>query len=152
MNYTQNCRLNQWEAADKVQRTDFNADNAKIDAALAAQAQTLTAQGVELARKGNCQVSMYTYTGTGTYGADAPTVITFPEGTFLLCIISGTVLRPLLPGITSMIWSVPSGGHTTSSITWTATSMSISSQQSSDYQFNGTHQYAVLSFQMADRP
>ena len=33
-NHTTNYNLNQWEAADKVLRTDFNADNAKIDAAL----------------------------------------------------------------------------------------------------------------------
>ena len=34
MNKTPNYQLNQWEASDKVQRVDFNADNAKIDAAL----------------------------------------------------------------------------------------------------------------------
>ena len=34
MNHTQNYQLNQWDALDKVQRTDFNADNAKIDAAI----------------------------------------------------------------------------------------------------------------------
>jgi len=33
-NYTPNYNLNQWEADDRVLRTDFNADNAKIDAAL----------------------------------------------------------------------------------------------------------------------
>jgi len=32
--YTPNYQLNQWEADDRVQRTDFNADNAKIEAAL----------------------------------------------------------------------------------------------------------------------
>ena len=35
MNYTQNYQLNQWDAADRVLREDFNRDNAKIDAALA---------------------------------------------------------------------------------------------------------------------
>ena len=34
-NHTRNYDLCQWEASDKVLRTDFNADNAKIDAALA---------------------------------------------------------------------------------------------------------------------
>ena len=34
-NHTPNFNLSQWEAGDKVLRTDFNADNAKIDAALA---------------------------------------------------------------------------------------------------------------------
>ena len=33
-NYTANYNLCQWEATDQVQRTDFNQDNAKIDAAL----------------------------------------------------------------------------------------------------------------------
>lgn len=42
-NYTSNYHLNQWEGTDKVQRVDFNADNAAIDAALTAQAAELTA-------------------------------------------------------------------------------------------------------------
>ena len=33
-NHTTNYNLNQWEGTDKVLRTDFNEDNAKIDAAL----------------------------------------------------------------------------------------------------------------------
>ena len=36
MNHTPNYNLSQWEAEDKVLRTDFNADNAKIDAAIKA--------------------------------------------------------------------------------------------------------------------
>ena len=35
-NYTEHYDLCQWEATDQVQRTDFNADNAKVDAALKA--------------------------------------------------------------------------------------------------------------------
>jgi len=34
-NYTKNYNLCQWEPSDKVLREDFNADNAKLDAALA---------------------------------------------------------------------------------------------------------------------
>jgi len=33
-NYTENFHLSQWEADDEVLRTDFNADNAAIEAAL----------------------------------------------------------------------------------------------------------------------
>lgn len=33
-NQTSSYGLSQWEATDQVKRTDFNADNAKIDAAL----------------------------------------------------------------------------------------------------------------------
>ena len=38
-NHTTNYDLCQWEATDQVLRTDFNQDNAKIDAALAAKAE-----------------------------------------------------------------------------------------------------------------
>ena len=34
-NYTSNYQLNQWEPTDQVLRTDFNADNVKLDAAIA---------------------------------------------------------------------------------------------------------------------
>ena len=36
MNYTENLALNLWDPDDKVLRTDFNADNAKLDAAIKA--------------------------------------------------------------------------------------------------------------------
>ena len=35
-NYTEHYELCQWEATDAVQRVEFNADNAKVDAALKA--------------------------------------------------------------------------------------------------------------------
>lgn len=35
-NYTEHYQLNQWEAGDQVKREDFNADNAKIEAAILA--------------------------------------------------------------------------------------------------------------------
>ena len=38
-NQTENYGLNQWLATDQVMRTDFNADNAKIDAALEGKAE-----------------------------------------------------------------------------------------------------------------
>ena len=42
-NYTEHYNLCQWEPADKVLREDFNADNAKLDAALAAQKTAIDA-------------------------------------------------------------------------------------------------------------
>lgn len=45
-NQTTNYQLNQWEATDQVLRTDFNADNAKIDAAL----ETLSEQAALMCR------------------------------------------------------------------------------------------------------
>ena len=62
-NYTTNYQLCQWEANDKVLRSDFNADNQKIDAALKA--------------KGNCILYWGSYTGTGEYGPSHPNTLTF---------------------------------------------------------------------------
>ena len=50
---TQYYGLSQWEAADKVERVDFNSDNAKIDGALHQLAQC------------NCRMYFMSYTGTG---------------------------------------------------------------------------------------
>ena len=58
MNHTTNYQLSQWVKSDQVKMEDFNADNAKLDAALASHAAVL-------AGKGNCRVEACTYTGTG---------------------------------------------------------------------------------------
>ena len=42
MNQTANYQLSQWEASDRILMSDFNADNAKIDAALEVQAEAIT--------------------------------------------------------------------------------------------------------------
>ena len=41
-NYTNNYQLCQWKETDKVLRTEFNADNAKIDAALGSLASSVS--------------------------------------------------------------------------------------------------------------
>ena len=65
---TEHYELNQWLATDQVLRTDFNADNAKIDAALAARP---------------CQFYTASYVGTGTGNR----TITFPKKPMLILII-----------------------------------------------------------------
>ncbi len=74
-NQTENYQLSQWEKTDKVQMEDFNADNAKIDTALKAQADTLASVQSQLTRKGNCTVEVFTYAGTGS----STTRISFPR-------------------------------------------------------------------------
>ena len=59
MNYTENYQLNQWDAGDRVLREDFNADNAKIDAALKAANDTAA---------GKCRIVTGTYQGDQTDG------------------------------------------------------------------------------------
>ena len=68
MNYTSNYQLHQWEASDRVARADFNADNQKLDAALAAIAASAL---------GGAQLAVGSYTGTGTAGASNPNSLTF---------------------------------------------------------------------------
>ena len=87
-NHTPNYNLNQWEPEDRVLRTDFNADNTKIDAAIqavdtkadrkadasaletlsqkvTAQGTTLTEHAVSITRLGNCRLYTTTYIGNG---------------------------------------------------------------------------------------
>ena len=75
MQQTSHYQLNQWDAEDRIQRTDFNSDNAKVDAVLAEQAADLSAQAVKLAKCGNCQLYYTTYTGTSNWNNDC----TFPQ-------------------------------------------------------------------------
>jgi len=59
--HTEHYGLNQWELSDSVVMADFNEDNRKIDAALAAGTKIQTG----------------TYTGTGEFGPEHPTSLTF---------------------------------------------------------------------------
>ena len=60
-NQTTNYQLNQWEPADQVLRTDFNADNAKLDAALLA---------LDASKLGNFQTIRSTILEVSSYHID----------------------------------------------------------------------------------
>ena len=64
---TPNYKLNQWAKSDRIQMEDFNADNAKLDSALKAEADARrtadSAINTQLAKKGNCWLWTYFYTG-----------------------------------------------------------------------------------------
>ena len=76
-NYTEHYQLSQWERTDKVLMEDFNGDNAKLDAALKAQADALAGlseaadshaaslaqHNSAIARLGTCAVYTTSYTG-----------------------------------------------------------------------------------------
>ena len=94
-NQTSNYGLSQWDATDAVQRLEFNADNAKVDAALDTLAgqvaekvsttdfsvlsQTVEAHASAIAQMGNCTIQVLSYVGTGSSGQSTPTVINFPK-------------------------------------------------------------------------
>ena len=72
-NHTEHFSLNQWQADDQVKRTDFNEDNAKIDAALndlsGGLAEKATTAALEALSKNLASMPCLvtgTYTGDGT--------------------------------------------------------------------------------------
>ena len=91
-NQTGNYGLNQWEATDQVLRTDFNADNQKIDEAISENAAAITTLTTQLAQRGNCRIETFTYTGTGTFGQANPTRITFSDKPIFFLVFEGEFL------------------------------------------------------------
>ena len=85
MTKTTNYQLNQWAKSDRVMMDDFNADNAKIDAALKANADAITAAA---AAQSNCNVVCGSYTGTGGCGAANKNTLTFAEKPMLVIVFS----------------------------------------------------------------
>ena len=81
MEQTSNYQLNQWAESDRILRTDFNSDNAKIEAALAEHSQKLDWQG-------NIRIETGTYVGTGNYGEDHPCTLHF-SGKPLAILVGG---------------------------------------------------------------
>ncbi len=141
-NQTTNYQLSQWVKSDQVKMEDFNADNAKIDAALgqkveqsavAALAQTVEGHTSALARKGNCRIEYRSYVGTGQYGPDYPTVITFTRKP-LFVIIAGSnqcvMDSPMLPRFIFLANDEKQNPYTHYS-TWTDTQLSIYSNTAS---------------------
>ena len=95
MEQTANCHLSQWKGEDRILVEDFNADNAKVDAALKAEAEVrrtadeaetrartaaVSSLSAALGKRGNCQLYITSYVGDGKYGASfPPRSITFPS-------------------------------------------------------------------------
>ena len=140
-NYTSNYGLCQWEANDKVLRSEFNGDNAKIDAAISAVdsrvdgkastsalnslkntvsslSTTVSGQGNTLGKKGNCQVAVTSYTGNGQ---DTRTH-TFPKKPVMF-FISGNALMFVGYGST---WAMNHDGSFAINTAWSGSSVTLS--------------------------
>ena len=130
-NYTTNYDLCQWEPTDPVLRTDFNADNAKIDAALAG-----------LAESRNCQIYTTTYTGTGSGGR----TLTFPRKPILVFVMGGIVTFMAAMQGESHIHMRYGASISKSSATWTGNTLSWSqSGESPELSANiGGETYSVV--------
>ena len=135
-NYTEHYDLCQWEATDQVQRTEFNADNAKIDAALdalagqvaekadgddlAALSETVAGHTAALALRGNCQIYTTTYTGTGTVSR----TFSFPKQPLLVIIGGPSIYLVAVRGITALL-STENGESNNLTGTWSGTALTV---------------------------
>ena len=155
MNYTENLALNLWDPDDKVLRTDFNADNAKLDAAIKALENkadmkanqlaltneiTARANGdsnlntrvnavnTALAKKGNCEIYYMSYVGDGQ---DTKT-LTFPKKPLMVHIMGSSATFHYLAGLKSAISGSYGGTGNICPVTWEGNSMTW--QLSSGYE------------------
>lgn len=147
-NQTPNYQLSQWERDDKIQMEDFNSDNAKIDAALKAQAATCASMQTLLNKKGNCSVGTFTYQGTGTYGPEAPTVVSFPKQPAAYIIFgSGILIGRGGADRAGRVVSISGGSSVgTVSTSWSGSTLRITDNKA-DNQFNqNLTTYQVIAF------
>lgn len=140
MNQTSNYQLNQWDAEDRIMREDFNADNAKIDAALAEMAETV-------AKTGNCKIVYGSYTGNDMYGAyGGQKTLTF-NGTPLAIFVGGNYQFFAVKGIGRAMAFQPSQQSTAEYLTWGENTVSWYNTESAFHQLNAsgtTYHYIVL--------
>ena len=142
MNQTEHFQLSQWDAEDRIQRTDFNADNAKLEEALADHAAAL-------AGCGNCRIYTASYVGTGAYGAENPNRLTFPWNPSMVLIIAATgrVLQ-LVQGCSKAL--VPlNGTEWTCEVTWGEKSVSWYCSRDVMAQMNDVYQHWVVAISAA---
>ena len=158
LNQTANYGLSQWDPTDRILMENFNSDNSKIDAALAAHDGDIAALEAAVAGKGNCQFSYGTYTGSGTYGTGHPTKLTFPFEPKLVIIQNmaaaatdtsgssqyGRYIMFLVRPLTSYYFN---SGSFSASITWSGKTVSWASTDGAAYQLNvsgNTYLYVAL--------
>ena len=167
-NYTPNYNLCQWEAEDKVLRTEFNADNAKIDAAIQAvdrrvdgKASTASVSSLKstvdslsqhttaLTGKGNCQIYATSYVGNGKYGSGQPTSFTFSHKPMVVFVTGPDGYQGIFTrGSTKHYAGRFGGGGNYVNLIWGSKSVQWYSDQSASVQMNQSgwtyYVYALL--------
>ena len=153
-NYTTNYQLNQWEAGDQVLRTEFNQDNQKIDTALAGLAgqneELEAALAAAVAGAGNCQMELFTYTWTGTYGTGNSTQIQFAQIPDAFVIVGDMAVVLGRGGVEGGLLATDDATYSGSFIsgiagTWNGSRLSLANGVNARYQMNSKDsEYWVL--------
>ena len=129
--------LSQWDAEDRILMEDFNADNAKIEAAIK-DLETSTAQA--LAKAGNCKIVTGSYKGTGGYGSGNRNTLTF-DGTPIVVIVAGSRGFTALRGATGTSCLGAEGGEPFALyLTWGTNSLSWYANNNAYSQCNTTNE------------
>lgn len=150
-NYTENYGLSQWEATDQVLRTEFNEDNAKADAALTSLRQKTKNLESAISGFGNCQIVYGSYTGSGLYGRDNPTTLSFEYKPILIVVhaksqSTSTNQRMIL--LRGAPWGFSSASNSNSYcyVTWKDNSVSWFNESHQDFQFSNRSLYYYAAF------
>lgn len=137
-NQTTNYQLSQWVKSDQVKMEDFNADNAKIDAALgtlasqvsgkaeqsalSAEITVRTALAAQVAQCGDCMLYMTGYTGSGSYGSQNHVILSFPKQPYAVLICGKDSSMFMLRGASGT--AIPYGnGAVGATVTWSGSSV-----------------------------
>lgn len=106
MNQTNHYQLSQWEPTDRILMENFNGDNQKVDAALKANADAAASAAAAFSglSAATPRFEVGTYTGTGQYGQNHKTTITFSMKPLAVMVVGGSYqatslfLRPGISG------------------------------------------------------
>ena len=160
-NQTPNYALNQWERDDRVLMEDFNADNAKIDAALGEHGKNIAdlLQVAALAPKhGNCNIETFSFVGAGLTEAGKTIRFSRKPLFFLACgsPFSG-VLFGFGAGSTAYYLGYRSGGgnytvyYLQSGVSWSGNQITINDRDISLAMDRQDQVYQVVAFCAMDR-
>ena len=152
MQHTQNYQLSRWEKDDRIMMEDFNADNAKLDAALAAKAdaedvtalgETVAALTAGLGSGGqNARIAWGSYTGNGKYGSGNPTSLTFDFKPMYIVITLGSAVNATY-GTVHLVRGMPISLYNSNFLawlTWHDDGVSLASDSSAGQQMNDNGQ------------
>ena len=139
MEQTANYGLNQWDAGDRILREDFNADNARVDAALAEQGAELATHAAQLALLGNAAVYNESFKGTGT----TTVTRTFPGKPVAIIVGSTTGYQFVASRGMEQAYPHYSNGMVTVSLTWGDRSITWSGSSSSNAMNSGNSTYHI---------